>query len=95
MDVEIGKYCPFPCTTPRDIAHALDAMALVSTRSISARDSFLDFLPGYGMNPIASSQGGLFVSAGWNVPQVIMLAPNESHTLFCNGALLSHLEAVF
>jgi DNA-binding transcriptional MocR family regulator len=38
------------------------------TRLTSARDAFLDALPAYGMHPIASSQGGLFVSAGWNIP---------------------------
>ena len=40
-------------------------------RLASARDAFLDALPGYGMRPIASAQGGLFVSAGWD------LAPSE------------------
>lgn len=40
-------------------------------RLASARDAFLDTLPGYGMQPIATSQGGLFVSAAWDI------APSE------------------
>lgn len=41
------------------------------SRLASARDAFLDALPGFGMRAIAESRGGLFLGAGWEV------APSE------------------